>query len=409
LLYKKYNLVDLCDRFLIFSLALMIFFIPLSESIKNIAFGMTLFFWLTKVLIKREFRIRIYALGWFHFAFLMVSILSALFAINVYQGFRGVWDIFRYFAIFLIIVNNVDSEKKIKLLVAVFIISISIGCVWGIYESLKAPTRYLAELRIHSLGHQNHTATYLLIMLSLTLSILINFNRNSILKLITFSFLILIGISLILTNSRTAVFTFFVIFFSFIFVTKKWKILIFLGVLLLSSLLSLYTFSSFVKESPFKQSLIIGYRGYKGIFNPLEDQFVQQRFILWKKTVKIIAKNPILGVGVRNFDFTMVSKQGEGPSHAHNLFLNIGAEIGILGLVSFLLWLSCYIYTWAKSKAKLVNDLDKVLWLSVLGAFITIVISGLATTTLHTECAIAFTSVIGLMLASLKIKKEETL
>jgi len=403
---KKYNLVDLCDRFLIFSLALMIFTIPLSESIKNIAFGMTLFFWLTKIVIKREFKIKMYALGWFHFAFLMVSILSALFAINIYQGFRGVWDIFRYFTIFLVIINTIDSEKKVKFLIVMFILSIGIGSIWGIYESLQAPTYYLSQLRIHSLGHQNHTATYLLIMLSMLLGILMSINLKPVLKIINFSLLILIGLSIILTDSRTAFVTLFVMFFAFIFVIKKWKIFILGGVLLLSSLLGLYAFPSLTKSRSCSQIVITG---YKGILNPLEDQFVQQRLRLWKKTLNIIAKNPVLGVGVRNFDLSMVDKSEQGPSHAHNLFLNIGAEMGILGFIAFFLWIFCYIYTWAKSKAKLVNDLDKALWLAVLGSFITIVISGLATTTLHTEGAIAFTSIIGLMLASLKIKKEETL
>jgi len=403
---KKYNLVNLCDRFLIFSLALMIFTVPFSESIKNIAFGMTLFFWLTKISIKREFIIKMYALGWFHFAFLMVSILSALFAINVYQGFRGVWDIFRYFAVFLIIINNIDSERKIRLLVAIFLVSISIGCIWGIYESLQSPTQYLAQLRIHSLGHQNHTATYLLIMFAIALGFLINFQSSTIVKLINLYFLILIGISIILTDSRTAFVTFFVMFLAFIFVIKKWKILTIGVIVLLSSLLGLYTFSSFSKNRTFSQAVIAG---YKGILSPTEDPFVQQRLRLWKKTLNIIAKNPVLGVGVRNFDLTMISKQGEGPSHAHNLFLNIGAEMGILGLMTFLSWLFCYIYTWAKSKARLVNDLDKALWLAVLGSFITIIISGLATTTLHTESAIAFTSIVGLLLSSLKIKAVKVL
>jgi len=50
--------------------------------------------------------------------------------------------------------------------------------------------------------------------------------------------------------------------------------------------------------------------------------------------------------------------------------------------------------------------MDRSLWLAVLGSFITITVSGLATTTLHTEGAMAFTSMIGLMLSSLTLKKS---
>lgn len=408
-IYNRDNIIELIDRCLTFSLALMIFTIPFSESIKNIAFGMTLFFWLIKIIAKREFRIKMYALGWFHFVFLMVAILSALFAINVYQGFRGVWDIFRYFAVFLIIINNINSEKKIRLIVAMFLISVCIGSVWGIYESIKAPTDYLSQLRIHSLGHQNHTATYLLIMFSLAFGFLLTYNSKYIIRLINFSILGLLTISIILTDSRTAFITLFVMFLAFIFSIKKWKLLTFGVILILLSILGLYTFSSLTKSGSFSQKLTTE---YKGILNPLKDPFVQQRLRLWKKTLRIIASNPILGVGTRNFDFTMVGEVDKrGPSHAHNVFLNIAAEMGLLGLTAFLLWLLSYIYTWAKLKAKLVSDMDRSLWLAALGAFVTIVISGLATTSLHTEGAIAFTSVIGLMLSSLslKLKREETL
>lgn|GEM_PF-2333144 len=401
---ERFDILDLLDRSLLFSLSLFVFSIPLSESIKNIALGMTLFFWLCQVLINRNFRIKMYPLGWFHLFFLSASLLSAFLAFDVHQGFRGFWDIFRYFIVFLIIINNVDSDKKVKLLVSLFIISILVGGIWGIFESLKAPTDYLAELSIHSLGHQNHTATYLLIIFALVFGVVININAKFIFRLISLFSLIFIGFLILLTNSRTAMITLVFMLVAFIFAEKKWKILLISGLLLFCSFVGLFAFSSLNKTGSFGKKII---SEYSSLANPLQDRFFQQRLGLWKRTLKLIEKNPVLGVGPRNFDLAMRGKDGHGASHAHNLFVNIGAEMGLVGLAAVLLWLLCYIYTWFKSKSILVTDLDKALWLSTLGAFITIVISGLATTTLHTEGAIAFVSVIGLMLVSLKIKRRE--
>lgn len=398
LLYKKYNLVDLCDRFLIFSLTLMIFTIPLSESIKNIAFGMTLFFWLAQVLIKREFRIKIYALGWFHFAFLMVSILSALFAINVYQGFRGVWDIFRYFAVFLIIINNIDSERKIKLLIVMFVISISIGSIFGLYHSFVHGT--LGWLKILSLGQQNHTATYLAMMISLMMALLINGNLKIILNILIGIFLSLSLIALIFTFSRANWVALFIISITFFLIKLDWK-----GIALFSLLISI-----FLLGTTFYHPL----RGELKTFNHLSKTvIVLHRIPLWQGVIRFLKHKPLLGAGPRNFNNIEKEKYFRDKkgllvesNHGHSLYFNNAAETGILGTFALLSWLSCYFVTWLKMRGRCYSDLSNILWLSTLGVFLTLTVSGIVTTTLHTEGAIAFTSIMGLMIASINIKSK---
>ncbi|MFH1519712.1 MAG: O-antigen ligase family protein [Candidatus Omnitrophota bacterium] len=61
--------------------------------------------------------------------------------------------------------------------------------------------------------------------------------------------------------------------------------------------------------------------------NPLFS--LNQRISYWKETIKIIADHPIIGVGVGNFSL----KEARA---AHNSYLQIWAEMGILGIVSWL-------------------------------------------------------------------------
>lgn len=376
----------------------MIFTIPLSESIKNIAFGMTLFFWLAQVLIKREFRIKMYALGWFHFAFLMVSILSALFAINVYQGFRGVWDILRYFAVFLIIINNIDSERKIKLLIVMFVISIGIGSIFGLYDSVTQDT--LGHLKIISLGHENHTATYLTMMISLMMALLLNGTFKKNLNFLIGMILILSLIALIFTFSLANFVALFIISITFFMIKLDWK-----GIALLSLLISMF-FLGTIFHNQMKREL-------KSFNHLSKSVIVIHRIPLWQGIIRFLKYRPLFGAGPRNFNFINQKKyfaDEKGvftPSnHGHSLYFNNAAETGILGTFALLSWLACYFVTWLKMRKRRYNDLSYVLWLATLGVFLTLTVSGLVTTTLHTEGAIAFTSIMGLMIASINIKSK---
>lgn len=69
-----------------------------------------------------------------------------------------------------------------------------------------------------------------------------------------------------------------------------------------------------------------------------EETSNQGRIWIWKESVKSIIKNPLLGVGIGNFP--TVLKQdvalAKAGSSAHNLFLQIMAEMGIIAFAVFL-------------------------------------------------------------------------
>jgi len=61
----------------------------------------------------------------------------------------------------------------------------------------------------------------------------------------------------------------------------------------------------------------------------------QGRLFIWKESLKSIAKHPFLGVGIGNFPVILeqdVLLQKAG-STAHNIYLNSGVEMGILGMI----------------------------------------------------------------------------
>jgi len=89
---------------------------------------------------------------------------------------------------------------------------------------------------------------------------------------------------------------------------------------------------------------------FASIFSPSEDYnmtFREGRIEVWKRGLGYMAANPVLGVGVEGFMFaegTLAGKRNEGYgigyTAAHNSFIQIGAELGVLGLVTFvIMWI----------------------------------------------------------------------
>lgn len=79
------------------------------------------------------------------------------------------------------------------------------------------------------------------------------------------------------------------------------------------------------------------FKRFKSIAD-LEEISNRGRIEIWKDTLKSIKNHPLLGVGIGNFPIVLgqnVSAAKKGAS-AHNLFLDIAAETGILGLFAFL-------------------------------------------------------------------------
>lgn len=91
-------------------------------------------------------------------------------------------------------------------------------------------------------------------------------------------------------------------------------------------------------------------------FSPFADRFLSSfnsldgsnygRLVIWKDVLQISLENP-WGVGIGNLPLKILpSAEYRDPIYAHNLYLDISSETGLLSLISFLaiLILACYYY-----------------------------------------------------------------
>ena len=106
----------------------------------------------------------------------------------------------------------------------------------------------------------------------------------------------------------------------------------------------------------------------------LEELSVKSRLGIWKASFQSILKHPLLGVGIGNYPIVLgedISAAKKGAS-AHNLYLDIASEMGLLGLVVFLLiFLEIFRYALkqAKSRPFMMIFIFSFVWISIYNLF----------------------------------------
>lgn len=78
------------------------------------------------------------------------------------------------------------------------------------------------------------------------------------------------------------------------------------------------------------------------------------RIEMWKTAIEIIKENPLRGVGIGNFSYYIdTTLAPKNPIYAHNILLDFGAEIGILGIILLLIILLSPIVSFFQNRSSL--------------------------------------------------------
>lgn len=222
-------------------------------------------------------------------------------------------------------------------------IVMNLGNTWYSYPPGASP-----RLRVFSVFPDSHTFPMYLIM-SLPFVIFLNFRKIKEFKFLFFLGLIFLFINLSGTRgiwlaggiSLIICFTFYYFVKQFRYleiynIFKRMVIMFFLSFIFIFIIYSIPQFLQF-SEGIKKEALT---KRIESVIS-FEEESNRGRLMIWKETIKSIAKNPFLGVGISNFP--VVLKQpisyAKAGSTAHNLYLNQTAETGIIGGIIFLILL----------------------------------------------------------------------
>lgn len=373
----------------------LLFFFPISNALVESFVGLAVFGFVGRKIIKPDFK---YLKFWPNILLLLFLFFSALSLFNSgylsksLNALFGKW--MQYLGICVILQDSIIYNQKItKRAMMVFLLGASLAVLSGLsqyflgIEFLRNKALYSIDHGAHyamtsSFIHYNNFGAYLVAPLSLALALLLGKSSFGLKTAGLLIFSIFSTLAIILTFSRGS---WLAIFIAVIFISiisrknLKYLIPIFLAVIIMLFLLPI-----------FQERLLRG---------------DNSRFRFWLAAWKMINQHPFFGVGLGTFmaNFPQYEKN-LSASYAHNCYLQIWAESGIFSLISFVVFVSSFIYLSVK-KFFLFKDF---LLLGLLSGAVGFLVHSFFEVNLYSlRLAILFWVWVGLILALISQKKDK--
>lgn len=358
----------------------------------NHLFGLiTLLAWFLTMLIKKEVKFKKLPIALPLFVFILVNLLSFSGAVNLFRA--GTVFIFTLFAVLISIaaVNLVDSEKKLSQVVKIIFISAFVVTVFGLFQffgdliGLPESITGLRDLytkevfgfpRIHSTALEPlYFANYLLIPIMLAFTLLLSKKRT-----VKWSWLLILLI-LTLTNfvlalSRAAyiALALALLFILIVYFKRFFSLKRIIGILIVLFVV----YSIFIRVFNLTEDAGLYFEKFitqaTGIFTGAS---YSDRAETMSAAWEMFKQKPWLGVGTGNFGpqmawYPLVTPE-KGWLIVNNIFLEILAETGLFGLLSFLWLLAILFFRSLKAIAQAREEYLKALMIGLTAAFIGVV------------------------------------
>lgn len=347
---------------------------------------------------------------WIFLSYIASAFLSATFA-GIPNGAE--WGGFSSFLIwtgFAWLLSRTQYEsKEITWIIWVAILATLPPLAWGLIEYMMIHTK--DTLQLHSVGHVNHSAIYLGIILGAALSVVLSIWRDvGLIKRIGLILLpIIFFVSIIIGQSR-GVFGISLVRLSLIILLipnpKKIKAIAFA------------LFALILVLMPLMNAAII----QKQIANQNANNTLSDRDLVWNVSFEAARFYPVFGVGNGNWnritleDLKKSREERNVPfdeknytiqyGHSHSLYLTSLVERGVSGFVVLIVFMGSWLITLIKSYRKLKSSTQgSYLWGASLGAWIVTCGVGFVNSTFHHEHAILALLFLGLHLGYLKYLK----
>ena len=201
------------------------------------------------------------------------------------------------------------------------------------------------------------------------------------------------GLGIFLTFSAGAAIGFFV---SILFIAVERKHKVILALMLVVLLISPFIIPKNLKDWARKVN-----------YNPIVFVCSSDRLTLYATATNMIRQHPVIGVGVNTFSknygsYKLAAMEKIAPTqdrmYAHNNFLHMGAEVGLLGLGIFLWFLVILFNNGWQNYKRFKSGFLKITALSLIACVIAFLINGLTETSLYNQVGVVFWFIVGLLL-----------
>lgn len=294
-------------------------------------------------LLKKE--IRLDFLDTLFALFIIFATISTVFSWSFSRSYAELLRYISYFIIFLFVRNTGHRERdwvKIFIIFCILVSSTVFGILSIYFQFFPLTLGSLDLLNfIYPLAGHNHLAGILLFSIPITSGLLLspNFRNNRIFIIYLFSLLVLQIVSLYFTYSRSAYLLVFLFFCVFVYVKNHslhplskgiFSLMLFISFLFFQFVF-LYSFSS-------KNYLHMVSQLYKPLSNP------ELRFEYLHQAWEGYRTSPLIGTGPDTFQYVSQNYRSADvhyytTSDAHNYIIQLMTEMGITGVLPFLMFI----------------------------------------------------------------------
>ncbi len=380
------------------------FSLPLLEAPKSLLWVAYALAWVVNRMRDRDFGGRWD--GWDSLIALWISsgFVSALFAGEEGNEWLGAGDLLRYASVLWMVKRGRYSPRETRSVLGTLVLSTVIGLAIAHGLLLRDPARG-AFLELHSVGHVNHTAIYLAIMLGLCAAWL--FARwqgwRPANRAVGLAVAALVLASLVATASRGA---------------------IGVGLAMLPLLAAAWWPRSRIPLAIAAAVVVLIAAGavaggaaviQKHWDNVDAHNVLSHRDGVWRAAIAAWQRHPWFGVGMDNYtritperlrEWDVVAGRQHDParyfltSHGHSIYANALAERGLFGALVLFAVLAAWGYSVLRHRpARGDPDEHWLVWGAAASAWTVTVFAGLVNTTLHHEHGLLAALLLGLWLA----------
>lgn len=381
----------------------MPFSVAIAPAIANTFIGFFSAFFIIKKLITRKplscDRLAIF----FFLLFLVVSVISFRNSVSLEVSFRGITKLLKYILIFLACSEEIRDKQHVSRIIISICCGVCLAAIDALWQ-MAFGYDFIHHIAIQAaIGLPRPTAgfpnpnVFGIYMTSLTPLVfglaLLYFKGKK--RLFMFFPAILGATGIYLTLSRGAGLA---IYSALLFLCLAGKKKLFAA-----GLIAILLIYPFVMPKNIKQW------AKEVNYNPMVLLCSEERISIQNNTINMIKHHPFIGVGVNTFSRNYgkyktaeAEKYAHTPDtiYAHNIYLQMAGETGLLGLGAFLLFLFQVFRRAFKTLPRLNDNYLRTIALSLIACMIAFLINGLTETSLYySRVAMIFWYLIGLSLA----------
>jgi len=404
----KGKIITVLDAVAYWALVFFPFSMAIAPAFTSILMGFLFFSFITKKVLKRERLCVKTAIDTPFLFMVIIAVISIYNSVDYSSSIRGMFKLVNSALLYLVFVEEIRDRLHVKRIVIAMLAGASLAsfdALWQMSFGKDFIRGFMPKIAIGltrataAFPNPNVLGIYLAPLASLAFGLgLFYFKGAKRIAMIIVGLLIATG--LLLTFSRFAGLGFFLGVF-FMAIVRRNKIIVSLLIL------ALLIFSFGAPKN------IKGWA--KEAKNPVIFMFNADRISIYKNSLNMIKHHPFIGVGVNTFCENYLKyklpepKGAESADHvyAHNNFLQMAGDIGLLGLGAFI-WLLIALFTYfGRLYKKMRDNYYKVLLLSLIASIIVFLVNGMAETNLYyARVASLFWYLVGFSLALQKIEKQ---